>query len=85
MRVAKDDVHVKMEIPGVVVRQRTDFGDASGYGKISGEYFTLAAGVDTTPLFVGLEDNSCPPLGIRAGGSNHHGRRGGGARDGQRK
>ena len=37
MRVAKDDVDVKMEIPGVVVRQRTDFGDASGYGKISGE------------------------------------------------
>ena len=59
MRVAKDDVDVKMELPGVVVRQRTDFGDASGYGKISGEYFTLAAGVDTTPLFVGLEDNSC--------------------------
>lgn len=59
MRVAKDDVEVKMEIPGAVVRQRTDFGDATGLGKISGEYFTLAAGVDTTPLFQGLEGNLC--------------------------
>ena len=35
------------------------FGDASGFGKISGEYFTLSAGVDTTPLFQGLEGNLC--------------------------
>jgi hypothetical protein len=48
-----------MEIPGAVIRQRRDFGDVSGYGKISGEYFTLAAGVDTTPLFQGLEGNLC--------------------------
>jgi len=59
MRVAKDDVDVRMEIPGAVVRQRMDFGDASGFGKLSGEYFTLAAGVDTTPLFVGLQGNHC--------------------------
>ena len=59
MRVAKDDVEVRMEIPGAVIRQRTEFGDVSGFGKISGEYFTLAAGVDTTPLFVGLEGNHC--------------------------
>jgi len=59
MRIAKQDVEVKMEIPGAVIRTRTDFGDASGYGKISGEYFTLAAGVDTTPLFVGLDGNAC--------------------------
>lgn len=59
MRVAKDDVDVRMEIPGAVIRQRTDFGDATGLGKISGEYFSLAAGVDTTPLFQGLESNSC--------------------------
>ena len=48
-----------MEIPGAVVRQRTDFGDATGYGKISGEYFTLSKGVDTTPLFMGLKGNLC--------------------------
>jgi hypothetical protein len=59
MRVAKDKVDVKMEIPGAVLRQKVDFGDASGFGKISGEYFSLAAGVDTTPLFVGLEGGVC--------------------------
>ena len=59
MRVAKDQVDVRMEIPGAIVRQRKDFGDATGYGKVSGEYFTLAAGVDTTPLFLGLKGNHC--------------------------
>ena len=48
-----------MAIPGATIRQLTGFGDASGYGKISAEYFTLSAGVDTTPLFVGLEGNHC--------------------------
>lgn len=59
MRIAKDDVDKKLELPGAVIRQRTDFGDVTGYGKISGEYFTLAAGVDTTPLFEGLHGNVC--------------------------
>ena len=59
MRVAKDDVDVRMEIPGAVIRQRTGFGDVSGYTGISGEYFTLSAGVDTTPLFQGLDGNLC--------------------------
>jgi hypothetical protein len=59
MRVTKDDVDVKMEIPGAVIRQRTGFGDASGFATISGEYFTLSEGVDTTPLFEGLEGDLC--------------------------
>jgi len=59
MRVAKDEVDVQMEIPGAVIRQRTDFGDVSGFAMISGEYFTLSAGVDTTPLFQGLEGDLC--------------------------
>src|SRR3989338_10932198 len=59
MRIAKEDVDVKMQIPGAVIRQRTDFGDATGLGKISGEYFSLSAGVDTTPLFQGLEGDLC--------------------------
>jgi len=59
MRVAKENVDVRMEIPGVVIRQRMNFGDVSGFDKISSEYFTLAAGVDTTPLFVGLEGDLC--------------------------
>jgi len=59
MRVAKQDVDVRIDIPGATLRQRLEFGDASGLGKISGECFTLSAGVDTTPLFVGLEGNLC--------------------------
>jgi hypothetical protein len=59
MHIAKNSVDVKMEIPGAVIRQQTDFGDATGLGKISGEYFSLSAGVDTTPLFQGLLGNSC--------------------------
>jgi len=59
MRVAKENVDVRLEIPGAVIRQRQDFGDVSGFDKISGEYFTLAAGVDTTQLFAGLEGDLC--------------------------
>jgi hypothetical protein len=59
MRVTINDVDVRMQIPGAVIRQRTDFGDASGLGPISGEYFTLSEGVDTTPLFQGLEGDLC--------------------------
>ncbi len=59
MQVPKDQVDVRMEIPGAILRQRRNFGDVTGYGKISAEYFTLSAGVDTTPLFQGLEGNLC--------------------------
>jgi len=59
MRISKDNVKVRMEIPGATIRQQADFGDVSGFGKISGEYFTLSAGVDTTPLFLGLDGDLC--------------------------
>lgn len=59
MHVAKNDVDVRMEIPGAVIRQRKEFGTVKGFDTISGEYFTLAAGVDTTPLFVGLAGDQC--------------------------
>ncbi len=59
MRVRKEDVDVKMSIPGAVVRQHMDFGDVTGFGKISVEYFSLSKGVDTTPLFKGLKENQC--------------------------
>ncbi len=59
MRVAKEHVDVQLAIPGAVIRQRKNFGDVSGFGTISGEYFTLAAGVDTAPLFQGLEGDAC--------------------------
>jgi hypothetical protein len=59
MKIAKDAIEIKMAIPGATIRQKTGFGDATGLGKISGEYFSLSAGVDTTPLFMGLEGNMC--------------------------
>lgn len=59
MKIAKENIEVKMEIPGAVIRQKTDFGDTTGFGKISCEFFSLSAGVDTTPLFIGLEGNLC--------------------------
>lgn len=70
MRIAKEDIEVKVEIPGAVIRQRTDFGDASGLGMISGEFFSLSEGVDTTPLFQGLEGDlcQCPHWGFLVSG-----------------
>ncbi|MEO8487961.1 MAG: cupin domain-containing protein [Betaproteobacteria bacterium] len=59
MRIAKQDVPVKIDVPGAVARQKTNFGDASGYGKISGEYFSLGAGTDIAPLLQGLEGDLC--------------------------
>src|SRR5690606_22931840 len=59
MRIAKQDIPVKIDVPGAVARQKTDFGDAAGYGQISGEYFSLGAGTDITPLLQGLEDDLC--------------------------
>ena len=59
MRIFKDDVDVRMDIPGARIRQRLEFGSVRGFDTISAEYFTLAAGVDTTPLFVGLQGDQC--------------------------
>ena len=60
MRVAKEKVDVQLEIPGAVIRQRAGFGDVNGFDTVSAEYFILSAGVDTTPLFQGLEGDLCP-------------------------
>ena len=59
MRIAKNDVPVRINAPGAVARQKTNFGDASGYGMISGEYFSLGAGADISPLLKGLEGDLC--------------------------
>ena len=59
MRIAKNDIPVRIDAPGAVVRQQTNFGDASGYGKISAEYFSLGAGADISPLLKGLEGDLC--------------------------
>lgn len=59
MRIAKQDVPVRIDVPGAVARQKTNFGDAAGYGTISGEYFSLGAGTDIAPLLQGLEGDLC--------------------------
>ncbi len=59
MRIAKEAIPTVIDAPGAVARVRTDFGDASGYGKISGEYFSLGAGADIAPLLKGLEGDLC--------------------------
>ena len=59
MRIAKDDVPVRIDVPGATARQVKNFGDATGYGKISGEYFSLSSGTDISPLLQGLKDDLC--------------------------
>jgi hypothetical protein len=59
MRIAKADVPVKVNVPGATARQQIDFGDATGFGQMAGEYFSLDAGTDIAPLLKGLEDDLC--------------------------
>jgi len=59
VRIRRSDVPVKINVSGAVARQVTDFGDATGFGKFAGEYFSLGAGTDITPLLKGLEDDLC--------------------------
>lgn len=59
MRIAKDDVPVKIDVPGATARQQTEFGEATGYTKMGGEYFSFGAGTDITPLLHGLEGDMC--------------------------
>ena len=54
MRISKNDVPAAIDAPGAVARQVVGFGTADGYGEIAGEYFSLAAGVDISPLLEGL-------------------------------
>lgn len=59
MRISKNDIPVKISVPGATARQQLNFGDATGYGQIGGEYFSLAAGTDLAPLLKGLEGDLC--------------------------
>jgi hypothetical protein len=59
MRVAKNDIPVKIDVPGAVARQGVGFGDISGLGSMGGEYFSLGAGTDIAPLLKGLEGDAC--------------------------
>ena len=59
MRIAKQDVPERLNVPGAIARQALEFGDATGYGKIAGEYFSLDAGTDIAPLLKGLDGDLC--------------------------
>ncbi len=59
MHINKNAIPVKFSVPGAVARQQTDFGDASDYSTIGGEYFSLGAGTDIAPLLHGLVDDLC--------------------------
>lgn len=59
MHIPKENIPVKIDVPGAVARQALNFGDASDYGKIAGEYFSLGKGTDIAPLLKGLENDLC--------------------------
>ena len=59
MRIAKNDIPARIDAPGAIARLQTDFGTASGYGTMSGEYFSLGAGADIAPLLRGLPGDLC--------------------------
>lgn len=59
MRIAKEDVPVRIDAPGAVARQQTGFGDVTGYGKMGAEYFSFGAGTDISELLHGLEGDCC--------------------------
>ena len=59
MHISKDQIPAKINVPGAVARVATDFGDATGFGKMGGEYFSLGAGTDIAPLLKGLKDDAC--------------------------
>jgi hypothetical protein len=59
MRITKNDIPTKIDVPGARARQMTDFGDPSGYASLGAEYLSLGAGTDIAPLLVGLDDDAC--------------------------
>jgi len=59
MRITKNDIPVKIDVPGATARQMTNFGAASDYGPLAAEYFSLGAGTDIAPLLKGLDDDAC--------------------------
>jgi hypothetical protein len=70
MRISKNEIPIKIDHPGAVARQKTGFGDASGYGMTGGEHFTMAEGTYLGPLLEGLENDLCqsPHWGYMIGG-----------------
>jgi hypothetical protein len=59
MHITKEQVPVKIDVPGATARQAANFGDASRCGTLGAEYFSLGAGTDIAPLLRGLHDDAC--------------------------
>jgi hypothetical protein len=59
MKVSKERIPAKIDVPGAVARQLAGFGDATGLGKMGGEWFSLGAGTDIQPLLKGLQGDAC--------------------------
>jgi len=59
MHLAKEALPVKIDVPGATARQVTDFGDATPYGPLAGEFFSLGTGTDIAPLLQGLAGDAC--------------------------
>lgn len=57
MHLSKEDIPVKIDVPGATARQLPDFGEAAG--TIGAEYFTMGAGTDLAPLLQGLDGDAC--------------------------
>ncbi|MBI4933880.1 MAG: cupin domain-containing protein [Actinobacteria bacterium] len=57
MRISKEQIPVKLDVPGARARQLSNFGDASG--TLGAEYFSLGTGTDIAPLLQGLQDDAC--------------------------
>jgi hypothetical protein len=71
MRVAKNEIPVKIDVPGAIARQAVGFGDASRSGALAGEYLSLGTGTDIAPLLKGLDGDACqaPHWGYMISGS----------------
>jgi hypothetical protein len=57
MRISKEQIPVKLDVPGARARQLSNFGEASG--TLGAEYFSLGTGTDIAPLLHGLQDDAC--------------------------
>jgi hypothetical protein len=57
MHVPKQDIPVKIDVPGATARQLADFGVADG--AIGAEWFSMGAGTDLAPLLEGLDGDMC--------------------------
>jgi hypothetical protein len=57
MHITKRDIPTKIDAPGAIARQQTDFGAA--FGVMGAEHFSMAKGADLAPLLEGLRGDVC--------------------------